>query len=140
MFRSIFCEGLARPLAGIRLILKKLVRKFKELGGELRLRAGVIRIRASDGRARELVLDDGSVARRRTRALQRRLAGDDATVRRREPGRRQRRPASLSFIESVSALERAAARVGLRHTIVFFNDSDSSTGKSPTNWPTCAAA
>ena len=36
MFRSIFLEGLARPLAGVRLILKKLVRKFRELGGELR--------------------------------------------------------------------------------------------------------
>ncbi len=41
-----FWKGLARPLAGVRLILKKLVRRFKELGGELRLRAGV----RADGR------------------------------------------------------------------------------------------
>ena len=47
MFRSIFLEGLARPFAGVRLILKKLVRKFKDLGGELRLRAGVNRIAVS---------------------------------------------------------------------------------------------
>ena len=44
MFRSIFMEGLSRPFAGVRLILKKLVRKFRELGGELRLRAGVSRM------------------------------------------------------------------------------------------------
>ncbi len=49
MFRSIFLEGFARPLAGVRLILKNLVRKFKQLGGELRLRAGV---RAHGRRAR----------------------------------------------------------------------------------------
>ena len=28
LFRSIFLEGLARPLAGVRLILKRLLRKF----------------------------------------------------------------------------------------------------------------
>ena len=39
LFRSVFLEGLARPLAGMRLILKQLVGKFCELGGELRLRA-----------------------------------------------------------------------------------------------------
>src|SRR5262245_9061763 len=41
MFRSIYNEGFARPWAGARLILKNLVRKFKSLGGELRLRTGV---------------------------------------------------------------------------------------------------
>ena len=40
MFRSIFLEGLGRPFAGVRLILKQLVRKFRSLGGELKLRAG----------------------------------------------------------------------------------------------------
>ncbi len=34
MFKSIFYEGFGRPFDGIRLILKKLVRKFKSLGGE----------------------------------------------------------------------------------------------------------
>ena len=55
MFRSIFMEGFARPLAGVRLILKNLVRRFRELGGELRLRQGVgsnpRRRRPSHGRA-----------------------------------------------------------------------------------------
>ena len=41
MFRSIFMEGLGRPHAGVRLILKQLVRKFRGLGGELKLRTGV---------------------------------------------------------------------------------------------------
>ncbi len=59
MFRSIFFEGLARPFAGMRLILKKLVRKFRELGGELRLRAGVSRMSVADGQVHSVVLDDG---------------------------------------------------------------------------------
>ncbi|MGB0742364.1 MAG: phytoene desaturase family protein, partial [Planctomycetaceae bacterium] len=51
MFRSIFHEGFGRPFEGIRLILKKLVRHFRSLGGDLRLRAGVSEIRHREGRA-----------------------------------------------------------------------------------------
>ena len=59
MFRSIFLEGFARPLAGVRLILRNLVRRFRSLGGELRLRSGVERIQIEDGRAVGVVLDNG---------------------------------------------------------------------------------
>ncbi len=50
MFRSIFMEGLGRPHAGVRLILKNLVKRFRSLGGELKLRAGVSRIKVENGR------------------------------------------------------------------------------------------
>ena len=40
MFRSIYLEGMGRPHAGMRLILKNLVRKFRSLGGELKLAVG----------------------------------------------------------------------------------------------------
>src|SRR5690606_36103334 len=51
MFRSIFLEGLGRPYAGVRLILKLLVKRYRALGGELKLRAGVRRILTDQGRA-----------------------------------------------------------------------------------------
>ena len=60
MFRAIFLEGLARPFAGVRLILKKLVRKFKDLGGELRLRTGVAQIGVKDTTVEKVVLEDGT--------------------------------------------------------------------------------
>ncbi len=59
MFRSIFLEGFARPLAGVRLILRNLVRRFRSLGGELRLRSGVARILVDQGRAVGVELDNG---------------------------------------------------------------------------------
>jgi phytoene dehydrogenase-like protein len=59
LFRAIFLEGLARPCGGIRVVLKQLVRRFKELGGQLRLRAGVKRIVQHDDRAVGVELDDG---------------------------------------------------------------------------------
>jgi phytoene dehydrogenase-like protein len=60
LFRSIFEEGMARPRAGVRRILKRLVRRFKELGGELRLRAGVSRIAVREAAVEKVVLDDGT--------------------------------------------------------------------------------
>jgi phytoene dehydrogenase-like protein len=121
LFRSIFMEGLARPLAGVRPILKLLVRKFKELGGELRLRSGVREIASANGRARAVVLDDGeelparyvisSAGWRETM----RLCGltDNAL------------PAAgeITFLESISLLDTEPRDLGLDRTVIFFNDS-----------------
>src|SRR5437773_6581064 len=59
MFRALYLEGMGRPHAVIRLILKNLVRKFRSLGGELKLRSGVSHIRVEDGRAVGVVLENG---------------------------------------------------------------------------------
>ena len=122
LFRSIFLEGLARPLAGVRLILKRLVRKFCDLGGELRLRSGVARILVKDGRADRVVLDDGSELAARNVLSS---AGWLETMRlcdgRRSP---PPRPADgLSIVESISVLNRQPRALGHERTMVFFNDS-----------------
>ena len=142
LFRSIFLEGLARPLAGVRLILKMLVRRFKELGGELRLRAGVERIAVNDaGACREVVLDDGTELDGRARALVGRLARDDAAVRRQPAEAEPPPPASLSFVEVDLDARRQPRALGYDQTIVFFNDSrEVPLRASPTSWSTCAAA
>ena len=59
MFRAIYMEGLGRPHAGVRVILRNLVRRFRSLGGELRLRAGVQRMVVEDEHVTGLVLDNG---------------------------------------------------------------------------------
>ncbi|HEX3999457.1 MAG TPA: NAD(P)/FAD-dependent oxidoreductase [Pirellulales bacterium] len=142
LFRSIFLEGLARPPAGIRAILKKLVRRFKDLGGELRLRSGVQRLAPETDEVR-VVLDDADELSARqilssagwceTVRMCDDLAGDllpgepIAAVAGQSPGEPgdEARPPSgqLSFVESVSTLDVKPADIGHRHTIVFFNDS-----------------
>ncbi|MHB8901340.1 MAG: phytoene desaturase family protein [Thermoguttaceae bacterium] len=122
MFRSIFLEGFSRPLKGVRLILKNLVRKFKSLGGELRLRAGVQRIVASQGRVDCLLLDDGSEIEGR-RVLS--SAGWRETMRLcEEPAPEDVPGGQLSFIESISVLDTLPKDLGHDRTIVFFNDSE----------------
>ncbi len=121
LFRSIFLEGLARPLAGVRLILRKLIGRFKSLGGELRLRAGVQSITANDTTAESVVLEDG------TRLAARRIlssAGWHETMELCNHGPQRRLLGGLSFVESISVLDTEPHRLGHDRTIVFFNDSD----------------
>ncbi len=123
LFRSIFMEGLARPFAGIRVILKKLVRQFKQFGGELRLRAGVNRIAVEGGRATKVVLDDGTELETKNILSS---AGWLETMRLCEDVSQvdSARAGQLSFVESVSTLDCQPRELGYDRTVVFFNDSD----------------
>lgn len=123
MFRSVYMEGFARPFAGVRLILKNLIRRFRELGGELKLRSGVERIQVEGTCAVGVVLEDGQQLTTR-RILSSaglvetlRLCDDLTTV---DP----QRAGQLSFIESISVLDRQPKDLGCDRTIVFFNDSE----------------
>jgi len=125
MFRSIFLEGFARPIAGVRLILKKLVKRFRSLGGELKLRSGVQRIVVENGRAAGVVLDDGRQIEGR-RILS--SAGWGETMRMcddvDEEKDEKKRAGRLTFIESISVLDKKPKQLGYDRTIAFFNDSD----------------
>jgi len=123
MFRSIFMEGLGRPYAGVRLILKHLVRKFRGLGGELKLRAGVEQIVVDDGQVSGVVLEGGEeLAARRVLSS----AGWPETMRMCDDGH----PVSglgagrLSFCETIATLDVQPQELGHRSTITFYNDSD----------------
>ena len=123
MFRSIFCEGFGRPFGGVRLILKNLVRRYRSLGGELKLRSGVDHIHVEDGQAVGVVLDDG----RQIEAKQivssaglvetMRMCDDVSEVDVSCAGR-------LSFYETISILDLQPQQIGFDKTVVFFNDSE----------------
>jgi phytoene dehydrogenase-like protein len=123
LFRSIFLEGLARPFAGVRQILKRLVDKFKNLGGELRLRAGVERIAVKDDAVTKIILDDG-VELEANNVLS--SAGWPETLRMCDTpeSRPAADPGRLTFIESIAILDVPPQKLGYDKTIVFFNDSE----------------
>ena len=60
MFKACYLEGFGRPYKGVRVILKNLVKRFRGLGGELKLRSGVSKIHTDNGKAVGVVLDDGT--------------------------------------------------------------------------------
>jgi phytoene dehydrogenase-like protein len=130
LFRSIFLEGMGRPPEGVRRILKKLVRRFKELGGELRLRCGVSRIAVRDGAVEKLVLDDGSeLAARRVLSS----AGWPETARLCESGPPGGPPPAgrISYVESSAVLDRPPQELGHDRSIVFFNDAPAFAYRMP---------
>jgi phytoene dehydrogenase-like protein len=133
MFRSIFLEGFARPFAGVRLILKHLVRRFRSLGGELKLRSSVASIKVEGDRVVGVELESGEVLEGK-RVLS--SAGIVETQRLCEDLTEkvpEQRPGQLTFIESISVLDKQPKEVGFGETIVFYNDSPKFHWKRPEN-------
>lgn len=128
IFRSIFLEGMARPFAGVRLILKNLVRRFRELGGELKLRAGVARIKIDGGRAVGVVLENGQELEARNILSS---AGGVETLRLCGESPQAGDAGRLSFAETISVLDKPPQAVGHRKTAIFFNDSDKFHWRQP---------
>ncbi len=123
MFRACYLEGFGRPFKGVRVILKNLVRKFRGLGGELKLRSGVSKIHVDNGRATGVILDDGThiegknILSSAGTVETMRLCDDITEV-------DVARAGKLSFIESISVLDRKPKEFEFDRTIVFYNDSD----------------
>jgi phytoene dehydrogenase-like protein len=133
LFKSIFEEGFARPEGGIRRLLDLLRARLLDEGGELHLRSGVARILSSKGSVHGVLLDDG-------RELQARCvlssAGWIETMRLCDGEERARAVSAsdegrLSFLESISILDRPLATLGHPATIVFFNTSERFAWRRP---------
>ncbi|MDP7277606.1 MAG: NAD(P)/FAD-dependent oxidoreductase [Planctomycetaceae bacterium] len=130
MFRSIFQEGFCRPLEGVRLILRKLVRKFRGLGGELRLRCGVNRILSDGKHATGVMLDDGQVVEAKNVLSS---AGSVETMRLCQQTPDPETAGEISFVETIFSLDCQPSDLGHDQTIVFFNDSDTFRYRPPTD-------
>ncbi|MEX2093219.1 MAG: NAD(P)/FAD-dependent oxidoreductase [Pirellulales bacterium] len=131
MFRSIFLEGLGRPQAGVRLILKHLVRKFRALGGELKLRAGVKQLAVDGGRVTRVVLENDEVLEARNVVSS---AGWCETMRLCDDGHpvvTSRAPGQLTFCETIATLDAQPRELGHDRTITFFNDHDRFVWQKP---------
>lgn len=126
MFKSIFKEGFGRPRDGVRQILKTLVRHFRSLGGELKLRAGVKEIRIVNGRATGVILDNGEEIEAKNVLSS---AGVAETYWMCEPENPQRpeqnhAPGEISFNEAIFVLDCQPKDLGHDQTIVFYNNAD----------------
>ncbi|MBE0480121.1 MAG: NAD(P)/FAD-dependent oxidoreductase [Dehalococcoidia bacterium] len=124
MFNSIFCEGFARPEAGVRKILEVLLRKFRDCGGELRLKSGVRRLRVLDNKVDAVILESGEILKADNIISS---AGYIETLKMLSNFNEeafQVNPGRLSFVEFILILDKELADIGYDTTITFFNSSN----------------
>jgi len=123
MFSALYLEGMFRPAGSIKDFLDLLVSHFKELGGELRLRAPVARFGVEGDRVVRVVLESGEEI---SAGQVISTAGYPATLNfmgNADPVEMASHHGRMSFVEIINVLP-ASARSELRHadnTIIFFN-------------------
>ncbi len=135
MYKSIFMEGFGRPFKGVQPIMKTLVRQYKKLGGELRLRAGVKRILTDGNRAVGVELDDG------TQLTADRILSSAGAVETSQlcppcpsgKGETSCEPVAgdVTFNEVIDTLDTTPADLGHHETIIFFNNSERFSYRKP---------
>ena len=127
MFRALYLEGFARPLDGVRVVMRVLNEKYREAGGERRMKCGVRSIVVREGRAAALILDSGEEI-----TAGQVLSSIGATETGALYGEVPPRGRTLGYVETIAVLDRAPAALGWGDdTIVFFNDSDRFTYRDP---------
>jgi phytoene dehydrogenase-like protein len=127
MFRALYLEGLSRPLEGVRALLRVLLNKYREAGGERRMKCGVKSIVVREGRAVALVLDSGDEVAASHVLSSIGIAETDALM-----GRTRAEQPRLGYVETISVLDRLPADLGWgADTIVFYNDSERFSYRNP---------
>jgi len=124
MFKSIFCEGFARPQAGVRQILDVLVKKYKACGGELKMRCEVKSLKCANGRVASILLENGEVLTA-DRILS--SAGYAETMKLltdHDSSKLNCNVGQLSFVEFILVLNKEPVEMSYETTITFYNNSD----------------
>ena len=132
MFRSLFFEGFARPLNGVRTIIKVLQDQYRSLGGIRKMRCGVEKICTKNNSVSHLILDDGSSI---TADKIISTAGINETLKLCEstPTQSEKNIGNLGFTETITLFEDQPKDLGWDDTIIFFSEEDDFKYQSPTS-------
>jgi len=124
MFQALFLEGFCRPLEGIRILMRILRQKLKDVGVERCMKLGVARMVAENGTVREILLDNGrsisadlilsSAGARETFAM---VENDSGSSPLQEASGLKR----LGFAETITVTRKQPKDFGFDDTITFFS-------------------
>ena len=131
LFKSILCDGLARPRGGVRTLIRALVKQYRACGGLFRMGCGVRRLVHDHHRVVGLELDSGEQV---TADQVLSSAGYFETLQLCTGAAEPPPPGDLgqlSFVESIAITNVLPARFGLDATIIFFNDAETFTYAPP---------
>ncbi|HEY3755903.1 MAG TPA: FAD-dependent oxidoreductase [Opitutaceae bacterium] len=120
MFQALYLEGFARPAEGVRRLMRVLLEKYRAAGGERRMKCGVRSIRTEGTRAVALILDDGTEVTA-DRILSS-IGGPETMALFSAPPSSVPDPGLVTYVETMSVLDREPRDLGWGETIVFFNE------------------
>lgn len=126
MFKALYLEGFARPYEGVRRIIRLLLDRYRELGGQRRMKCGVRRLHRDGpgGTVRTVELDDGSLITA-DRVLS--SIGQVETLGLCDIPPQQAPEAEvgrLSFAETITVFDGQPEDYGWDDTILFFNTTE----------------
>lgn len=122
LFRSILMEGFARPAEGIRRIIRALLDRYRQTGGERRMKCAVTALNIKAGRVASLTLSTGEVLTADT-VLSSIGAVETFNLLSEKPeATKPPTPGALSFVEALSHYPLSLTQGLWEETIVFFSD------------------
>lgn len=121
LFQAIFAEGFGRPRDGIRVILRALLNKFRELGGVRQMKCGVRALHLRQDGVDTIELEDGrtvtadrvfsSIGHLETLALCQPSPAPPPPL----------APGTISFIETITVLDQPPCTFGWDETVLFYS-------------------
>ena len=126
MFKALFLEGFSRPKGGVRTLLNTLVKRYKDLRGELLFRSGVKEIALScDGETNhQIMLDNGRLIKCKKILSSAGLPETYKLIKNNKVLERAPQAGKMSFTESILFFSKRPKEFGHHETISFFNSSE----------------
>lgn len=129
LFDSIYQEGFCRPRRGVKQVLDLLVKRYADLGGEMRRKCAVDRIEVKDGKVAAIIPEKGepitadvvlsSAGLVETDRLRDDVANDAALA------------GQLAFTETLWVLDEDPKKLGYEDCVTFFNQGDTFAWRRP---------
>lgn len=125
MFKSIYLEGLGRPVGGVRTIIKLLTDKLKELNVDLRYSCELQSIESVDGKVSSVLLKDRKLGELSIKTQQVFSSiGLPETMDKTNHKEANIRAGNMSFTESIFFLKEKPRELGQNATLIFHNNRD----------------
>ena len=124
MFRSLFFEGFARPLDGVRVIIRLLQDKYRSLGGIRKMKCGINKIHTAGSKASAIELDNGATITA-DKIISTAGAVETARLCHDQPiDAGSGNIGQLSFTETITVFNKQPKDFGWDDTIIFFNTAE----------------
>jgi phytoene dehydrogenase-like protein len=124
LFRSIFCEGLGRPREGIRVLIRALLDRFRQNGGERRMKCAVKALHSKGERIEAVELENGEILQSNWVLSSVGLMGTNQLLGQPCVPGLPVEPNPLSFVETVQFYPLAEADPRAEETIIFFSEKE----------------